>query len=41
MDNIKVSVIIPVFNSQKYVKECIESVLHQTLQNFEIICIDV
>lgn len=37
---VKVSVIIPVYNSEAYLKECLESVIHQTLQNIEIICVD-
>lgn len=37
---IKVSVIIPVFNSEKYIERCIESIINQTLRDIEIICID-
>ncbi len=40
MGDIKVSVIIPVFNTEKYLNECIESVISQTLKEIEIICID-
>lgn len=36
----KVSVIIPCFNKGKYVKEAVESVINQTYQNIEIVCID-
>ena len=40
MPKTKFSVIIPTFNSQKYITECITSVLEQSLQSFEIIIID-
>lgn len=35
-----ISVIIPVCNVEKYVKECVESVMNQTFKDLEIICVD-
>lgn len=40
MNSIKVSVIIPVYNAEKYLPECMESILSQTYKNMEIICVD-
>lgn len=36
----KISVIIPVYNVEKYLVECLESVISQTLKEIEIICIN-
>lgn len=36
----KVSVIIPVYNVEEFIIECVESVVRQTLQDIEIICVD-
>lgn len=36
----KLSVIIPVFNCERYLKECLESVRVQTMSDFEVICVD-
>lgn len=36
----KVSVIIPVYNVEKYLRECLDSVVNQTLKDIEIICIN-
>lgn len=38
--NIKVSVIIPVYNSEEWLPECLESILRQKLHDIEIICVD-
>ena len=35
-----ISIIIPVFNGERYLKECIDSVKYQTLSNWELIIID-
>lgn len=37
---IKVSVIIPVYNVEKYIEKCLVSVLNQTLREIEIICVN-
>ena len=37
---ISVSVIIPIFNKEQYISECLDSVLSQTLRDTEVICVD-
>ena len=37
---IKVSVVIPVYNTEKYVREAVESIMNQTLRELEIIIIN-
>lgn len=34
------SVIVPVYNAEKYIKRCVESILQQTFQDFELLLID-
>lgn len=34
------SIIIPVYNVEKYINQCIESVLNQTFKDFEVLCVD-
>ena len=36
----KVSIIIPIYNIEDYIKDCLESVINQTYKNLEIICVD-
>lgn len=38
--NIKVSVIVPVYNVEKYIERCMKSILSQSLQEIEIILVD-
>ena len=35
-----ISIVIPVFNAEKYIRKCINSILCQTLVDFELICVN-
>lgn len=37
---VKVSIIIPVYNAEKYLDECMQSVINQTMDDIEVICMD-
>ena len=36
----KISIIVPVYNTQAYIERCLESILAQTYPDFEVICVD-
>ena len=36
----KISLVIPVYNTEKYLEQCLDSVLAQTFTDFEVICVD-
>ena len=36
----KISVLVPIYNQEKYLRRCIESIINQTYTNLEIILID-
>lgn len=40
MNGVKVSVISPVYNQEKYLRQCLDSIVNQTLKDIEIICVD-
>lgn len=40
MDDLLISIIVPVYNAEKYLNKCIESIVHQTYNNLEILLID-
>ena len=35
-----VSVVVPVYNLEKYIENCLKSIVAQTYKNLEILCID-
>jgi len=37
---VKVSIVIPCFNAERHLKQCIDSVLAQTLREIEVLCVD-
>ena len=39
-DRPKVSIIVPVYNEKEYLHECLDSLINQTLEDIEIICVD-
>ena len=38
--NIKISIVVPCYNVEKYVAQCLESICAQTLREIEIICVN-
>jgi len=38
--NIEISIIVPSYNEEKNIRRCLDSLLNQNFQNFEIICVD-
>ena len=40
MDNIKVSVIVPIYKVEQYLDRCVQSILKQNIQNMEILLVD-
>lgn len=37
---VEISVILPVYNSEKYLKECLDSLLNQTFDDIEVLCVN-
>ena len=40
MNSIDISFIVPVYNAERYISRCLESILEQTYKNFEVILIN-
>ena len=40
MENKKISIVVPIYNVEKYLAECIESIQNQSYKNLEIILVD-
>ena len=36
----RVSIVVPVYNVERYLRQCLDSLVNQTYQNVEIICVD-
>ncbi len=39
-DRVKISVIVPVYNVEEYIQQCLDSIVNQTLKEIEIICVN-
>ena len=39
-EKIKVSVCVPIYNMEKYLSQCLDSLVNQTLKDIEIICVN-
>ena len=40
MSSVKISIVIPAFNSENYIAKCIDSIVNQTLKDIEIIIVN-
>lgn len=39
-DHVKISIIVPVYNAERYIDDCIQSIIRQTYTNWELILVD-
>lgn len=39
-ENVKINIIVPVYNAEKYIERCMESLINQTYRNIEVICVN-
>lgn len=40
MSKVRFSIIVPVYNVENYIKECLDSIKNQTFSDFEVLCVD-
>lgn len=40
MENTLLSIIVPVYNVELYIRKCLDSILNQTFQEYELILVD-
>lgn len=40
MNNLKLSIIVPVYNMEKYIRQCVESIMRQKTKDMEVILIN-
>lgn len=40
MSDIKVSIVVPIYNLEKYIPKCLDALVNQTLEEIEILCVD-
>ena len=40
MSDIKVSIVVPIYNLEKYIPRCLDALVNQTLEDIEIICVN-
>lgn len=38
--NVKVSIVVPIYNVEKYLRQCLDSIANQTLKEIEVICVN-
>ena len=37
---VKISILVPIYNVEKYLRQCLDSLVNQTLKDIEIICLN-
>ena len=40
VESAKISIVIPVYNTEKYLRECLDSIINQTFSDWEVICVN-